>query len=109
MDAGLGRLHRVVLVMHRRGRAGQIVDLVDLDVERERHVVPDELEARMAIRCIMCCFVPVNRLSTHSPHPVAVLQQSVDEMRAQKAGPPVTMTRLVSLYKRPIGALSCWS
>ena len=44
MHAGLGRLHRIVLVMHRRGRAGEIVDLVDLDVERERHVVADQLE-----------------------------------------------------------------
>ena len=44
MHAGLGRLHRVVLVVHRRGRAGEVVDLVDLDVERERHVVADQLE-----------------------------------------------------------------
>ena len=45
MHAGLGRLHRIVLVMHRRGRAGQIVDLVDLHIERKGHVVPHQLEA----------------------------------------------------------------
>ena len=32
MDAGLGRLHGVVLVMHRRSRTGQIIDLVNLDI-----------------------------------------------------------------------------
>jgi hypothetical protein len=35
VHAGLGRLHRVVLVVDRRGRAGEVVDLVDLDVERK--------------------------------------------------------------------------
>ena len=42
-----GRLHGIVLVVDRRGRAGEVVDLVDLDVERERHVVAHQLEARM--------------------------------------------------------------
>ena len=32
----------------RRGRAGEVVDLVDLDVEREGHVVAHQLEARVA-------------------------------------------------------------
>ena len=45
MNAGLGGLHRVVLVVNRRGGAGQIVDLVDLDIERKRHVVAQQLEA----------------------------------------------------------------
>jgi hypothetical protein len=35
VHAGLGRLHRVELVVDRRGRAGEVVDLVDLDIERE--------------------------------------------------------------------------
>ena len=48
MHAGLGRLHRVVLVVNGRGRAGEVVDLVDLDVEREGDVVAHQLEARMA-------------------------------------------------------------
>ena len=44
MHAGLGGLHRIVLVVHRRGRAGHVVDLVDLDVERECHIVAGQLE-----------------------------------------------------------------
>ena len=45
MHAGLGRLHRIALVVNRRRRAGEIEDLVDLDIEREGHVVADQLEA----------------------------------------------------------------
>jgi hypothetical protein len=47
-----------VLVVDRRGRTGEIVDLVDLDIERERHVVAHQLEARIvqaAARCFACC------------------------------------------------------
>ena len=45
VHARLGGLYRVVLIMDRRGRAGQIVDFVHLDIKREGDVVPDELEA----------------------------------------------------------------
>ena len=45
VHAGLGRLHRIVLIMDRRGGAGQIVDLIDLDIERKCHVVADQFEA----------------------------------------------------------------
>ena len=47
MHAGLGGLHRVVLVVDRRGRAGEVVDLVDFHIQREGHVVAHELEARV--------------------------------------------------------------
>ena len=46
MHTGLGGLHRVVLVVDRRSRAGEVVDLVDLQEERVRHVVPNQLEVR---------------------------------------------------------------
>ena len=43
MDAGL-----VVCTGSRRtngrGRTGEVIDLIDLDVERERHVVPHQFE-----------------------------------------------------------------
>jgi len=43
MHAGLGGLHRIALI----GRAGQVEDRIDLDVEWKRHVVPDRLEHRV--------------------------------------------------------------
>jgi hypothetical protein len=47
MHAGLGGLHRIALIVDRRGRAGQVEDRIDLDVEWKRHVVPDRLEHRV--------------------------------------------------------------
>ena len=48
VNGSLGRLNRIVLVMDRRCRAGEIIDLVNLDEERKGHVVADQLEARIA-------------------------------------------------------------
>ena len=45
--AGLGRLHGVELVVDGRGGAGQVVDLVHLDVERKADVVAHQLEVRV--------------------------------------------------------------
>src|SRR5262245_30026564 len=45
MDAGLGRLHRVELVVNRRRRASEIIDLVDFDIERKAHIVSNKLES----------------------------------------------------------------
>jgi hypothetical protein len=39
MHTGFRRLHRVTLVMNRRGWACQIVDLINLDIEWKRHVM----------------------------------------------------------------------
>ena len=44
VDAGLGGLHRVVLVVDRGGGTGEIEDLVDFDIERKGHVVANQLE-----------------------------------------------------------------
>jgi hypothetical protein len=44
VNAGLGRLHRVVLVMGGRSGTRKIVDLVDFKIDREGDIVPDELE-----------------------------------------------------------------
>src|SRR5262245_2191651 len=47
MHADLGGLHRVELIVHRRGRASEIIDLVNLDIERKTDVMAGQLKARM--------------------------------------------------------------
>ena len=42
--AGLDGLHRVVLIMYGRGRAGQIVNFIHLYIEGKSHVVADKLK-----------------------------------------------------------------
>ena len=48
MHARLGGLHRIALVVDGRGRAGEVVDLVDLDIERKGDVVAHHLESGVA-------------------------------------------------------------
>jgi len=45
--AGLGGLYGVVLVVDGGGWAGEIVNLINLDIEREGHVMALHFEARI--------------------------------------------------------------
>jgi hypothetical protein len=47
MHGSLRGLDSVALVVHWRGGAGQVVDLIYLDVKRKCDVVPDQLKSRM--------------------------------------------------------------
>ena len=85
VDRGLGRLHRVVLVVDRRRRTGEVVDLVDLDEQRERHVVPDELEARVVVQVIDVALGAGEEV-VDAEHLVALLEQAVAEVGAEEAG-----------------------
>ena len=86
VDAGLGGLHRIVLIVHGRGRAGQVVDLVDLDIERKRDVVAHQLEPRMTDEMREVVLVAGEEV-VHAEDVVARRQQALAKMRAQEAGP----------------------
>ena len=47
VDASLGRLHRIVLIVDRRGWAGEIVYLIHFDKQREGDVMADEFKPLM--------------------------------------------------------------
>ena len=82
---GLDRLDRVVLVVTRCGRAGEVVDLVDLDLVRIDHVVADELEVRATDEMLDVGFLTREEV-VEADHLVALLDQTVAEMGAEKAG-----------------------
>ena len=84
VDTGLGRLNRVVLVVNRRGRAGQIIDLVDLDIERERHVMPHQFEARIA-ETGRDVLLGAGEIVVDAEHVVARLEQPLAQMRPQES------------------------
>ena len=44
---GLHRLHGVMLIVDRRRRTSEVVDLVDLHIKREGNVVTEHLKARI--------------------------------------------------------------
>jgi hypothetical protein len=46
VDIHLGRLDRVVLIMDRRGRTGQVIDFVHLHIERKGDVMAKKFKIR---------------------------------------------------------------
>ncbi len=83
MHAGFGGLDRVPLVVDRRSRAGEVIDLVDLDVERERHVVADKLEARFLEQFVYVAPVAGVEI-VRGEHVVAQLKQASAQVRADE-------------------------
>ena len=86
VHAGLGRLHGIVLVVDRRCRTGEIVDLVDLDIERHRDVVPHEFEARLAMQVVEVALGPGEQV-VDAQHLVPLFEQPVDQVRADEPRP----------------------
>ena len=106
MHRGLGRLDRVVLVMHRRSRAGQIVDLVDLHVEREGHVMAHEFEAGMVVQVIDVALVASEKV-IETQHLVTLRQQTIDQVRADEPRTPRHENAFATFIElRQIGPLS---
>jgi hypothetical protein len=87
MDAGLRRLYWIVLVVNRRSRAGEVVDLIDLDIERKGHVVPNKLEPMMVEQMINVALRASEEIVDTYDVPT-ISEQSLTEMRAEKAGSP---------------------
>ena len=66
-----------MLVVDRRSWAGEIEDLVNIDVERETHVVPHELESSMAREMVK--IAPVTRKQVVDAQDlIAACEQTID-------------------------------
>ena len=71
--------------MDRRGGAGQVVDLVGLEIERERHIVPDDFKTMMiehALDVTTCA----GEIIIDADDIGALLEQTLAEMGAEKSG-----------------------
>ena len=82
--AGLGGLDGIELIMDRRGRAGEIVDLVDLDIERKRDVVAHQLE-RLMVEQMGDVAPRAGEKIVDAEHVVSGMQKPFAQMRAEKA------------------------
>ena len=94
MHRGLHGLDRVVLVVARRGGAGQIVDLVDLEEDRHRHVVADQLEVRPAEQVGDVRLLAGEEI-VQADHVVAASTSRSQRWEPRKPAPPVTRIRLM--------------
>ena len=84
-DAGLHGLDRVVLVVPRRGRAGEVVDLVHLEAERIHHVVAHQLEV-VAVEQVIHVALLAGEEVVEADHVVPFAHQPVAEVRTQESG-----------------------
>ena len=87
VHAGLGRLNRIELVVDRRGRARQVVDLIDLYVQRKRDVVAQQLEAGMLRQLGDVALGPGVEI-VHAQDVAALGRQPLAQVRAEKTGAP---------------------
>ena len=86
VHARLCRLHRIVLIMDGRGRAGEVIDFVHLDIERKGHIVPQELKAGIADQMLDIPLGAGEEI-VGAEHIVSVGDQPLAEMRAEEACP----------------------
>src|SRR5690606_14908255 len=97
VHADLGRLHGVVLVVNRRRRASQVVDLVDLDVERKGHVVAHDLEVGVAEQ-MRDVALRAGIEVVHANDFVAVREQPVAQVGTDESGPSGNQNPRLAVY-----------
>ena len=75
---------RIVLVMNRRRRAGEIVDLIDLEHYRFGHVVTNQLEI-LIVEKVGNILLAAGEKVVNAHDLVALVQEPFAKMRADKA------------------------
>ncbi len=85
VHAGFGGLHGVELIVDRRGRAGQVIDLVDFDIERKGNVVAHQLEI-WVIEEMGDVVLGAGEEVVETDDVVAFGEQTPAEMAAEEAG-----------------------
>ena len=77
-------LHGVKLIVDRRRRACEVVDLVDFDIDRESHVVANELEARV-VEQMRDVVTRTGEEIVQADDVAALFEQSIAKVRAEKS------------------------
>ena len=85
VHAGLGRLHRIMLIMDRGGRTSQVVDLIGLKIERKRYIVPDNFKTMMIEHALDVTTGP-GEIIVDADDISAPFEQALAQMRAEKSG-----------------------
>lgn len=71
--------------MDRRGRTGQVINLIHFHVQGKRHVVAYEFELGIVHQVIYIFLVPGETI-VHADNLVSILQKPLTQMRPKKAG-----------------------
>ena len=85
MNTGLGGLNRIMLVMNRRSRAGKVIDLVNLYVERKSDIVSHHFEIGIVHQMRDIAFSAGEEvINTQNVMPFG--EQTLTEVGTKKAG-----------------------
>ena len=87
-----------MLVVHRGGRAGEVVDLVDLHVQRRGDVVAQHLEARVLPQVRDVRLAP-GVVVVEAEHVVPGLEEPLAEVRPEEAGAAGDQDTLHGLFR----------
>jgi hypothetical protein len=85
VDARLRRLHRVELIVDGRGRAGEVVDLVYLDIEREGDVMAHQFETRL-LQEVGDVVLPAGEKIIDTQNILALRDEPLAQVRAEESG-----------------------
>jgi len=86
MDIDLGGLNRVVLVMDRRCRAGEVVNPVHLDIKRESYVMAKKFKKRILEKMLNISLRSSVKV-IDADHILPFFKEAFAEVRTQKASP----------------------
>jgi hypothetical protein len=86
MNIHLGGLNGVVLIVDRRRRASQVIDLIDLDIKGEGDVMANEFKIRIPYQVGDILLGP--RIEIVDAENVAsILEETLAEVGTEKSGP----------------------
>jgi hypothetical protein len=75
------------LVVNGRSRTGEVIDLIDLDIERKGYVVPNKLEPMLVEQMINVVLRASEEIVDAYDVPT-IGKHSLTQMRTEKAGSP---------------------
>jgi hypothetical protein len=85
MNAGFRRLNRIMLIMDRGSGTCQVIDAINLHVQREGNVVTDQFESRICEEMLYVSLAAGEKI-VYANHISAVFEQSLTQVGAQEAG-----------------------
>jgi hypothetical protein len=98
-------LDRIVLIVDRRGRARQVVNLVDLDKQRIGYIVSLEFEIRVAQKSYDVPLAARVEI-VDAEYVMLILEKPFAEMRPQKSGPAGYRTSFSKMHDSRPPAIS---
>jgi hypothetical protein len=101
VHASLSRLHWIALVVDWRGGTGEIVDLINFDVQWECHVMADHFKALVA-KQMFDIAASAAKIVIDANHISPFREQTIAKVRAKKTRSPCNQYSLLEMHLRKL-------